>query len=276
MSRLKFLAETSPYWHYTLDYMMSSVASAGFGGAELWLASPHYCYVDAPAENAARRKEIKELLAKNSLEAPVFSPEQMVKYPWNIASPDPEMEKRSMDIVTGCLDDAVELGAKAVRVGTGWQHLDRQSGENRERSLRNLRAIAAEAEKRGLALLVGTCGRQIGSFAWDLPTLADYVKEIDRENVLAAVTLPELAEAGLDIPRCMELFGGRLGHVYLADRGGKVPGSTGDEMEAHLRALEAADFTGFVSVQITFRDCILTPDRWLFESARWLREKKFL
>lgn len=276
MSRLKVIAETSPYWHYTLDYMMSSISSIGFSAVELWLASPHYCYVDAPGENAARREEISGLLKQNHLEAPVFSPEQMVKYPWNIASADPEMERRSMAMITGYLDDAVALGAKMVRVGTGWQHLDRQREENRERSLHNLRILAEEGKKRGLTLMVGTCGRQIGSFAWDLATLAAYVKDADRENILAAVTLPELAEAGLDIPRCGELFGGKLGHIYLADRGGKVPGSTGDEMESHLRALEKAEFSGFVSVQIGFRDCILTPDRWLLESAQWLRKKNFL
>ena len=192
MNRLKLVADTSPYWHYTLNCMMSSISSAGLGGVELWLASPHYCYVDAPEQNAARRRELKELLRQNRLEVPVFSSEQMVKYPWNI------------------------------------------------------------------------------------PTLAAYIKDTDRENILAAVTLLELAEAGLDIPGCVELFGGKLGHVYLEDRGGKIPGSTGEEMEGYLRALEAANFSGFVSVQISFQDCILTPDRWLRESARWLQKKKFL
>ncbi len=133
MNRLKLVAETSPYWHYTLNCMMSSISSAGLGGVELWLASPHYCYVDAPEQNAARRRELKELLRQNRLEVPVFSSEQMVKYPWNI------------------------------------------------------------------------------------PTLAAYIKDTDRENILAAVTLLELAEAGLDNPGCVELFGGKLGHVYLED-----------------------------------------------------------
>lgn len=40
MNRLKLVAETSPYWHYTLNCMMSSISSAGLGGVELWLASP--------------------------------------------------------------------------------------------------------------------------------------------------------------------------------------------------------------------------------------------
>ena len=120
MNRLKLVADTSPYWHYTLNCMMSSISSAGLGGVELWLASPHYCYVDAPEQNAARRRELKELLRQNRLEVPVFSSEQMVKYPWNIASPAPEMEQQSMAIVTGYLEDATALGAKTVRVGTGW------------------------------------------------------------------------------------------------------------------------------------------------------------
>lgn len=276
MSRMKLIAETSPYWHYTLDYMMRSISAAGFPGMELWLASPHYCFAGAPEAMERRQEELKTLMQASGLTAPVFSPEQMVKYPWNIASPDPAMEEKSLGILSGYLDDAVALGAKMLRVGTGWQHLDRQSEKNRERSLQNLQKLAGEAQKRGLTLLIGTSGRQIGSFAWDLPSLAEYVREADRENILAAVSLPEAAEAGLPIPSCMELFGGKLGHFYLADRGGQVLGSTGDEMEGLLRSLQETGYTGYVSVQITFRDCILTPDRWLLDCAQWLRKKGFL
>ena len=120
MSRMKLIAETSPYWHYTLDYMMRSISAAGFPGMELWLASPHYCFAGAPEAMERRREELKTLMQASGLTAPVFSPEQMVKYPWNIASPDPAMEEKSLGILSGYLDDAAALGAKMLRVGTGW------------------------------------------------------------------------------------------------------------------------------------------------------------
>ena len=59
MSRMKLIAETSPYWHYTLDYMMRSISAAGFPGMELWLASPHYCFAGAPEAMERRREELK-------------------------------------------------------------------------------------------------------------------------------------------------------------------------------------------------------------------------
>lgn len=276
MNRLKLIAETSPYWHYTLDYMMSSISSVGFSEMDFWTAAPHYCYADAPKEMRERLREIRGLMRVYDLKAPVFSPEQMVKYPWNIASPDPNMEKRSLEMVTGYLDDAAELGATMVRVGTGWQHLNQQNEENRRRSLCNLQKLADQAEERGLTLIVGTSSKQVGSFAKDLRSLSAYVKEVARGNVLAAVILAEIAENEMNLLECMELFEGRIGCFYLADRGGQVPGKTGDEMERLLTEIQKMDYSGYISVQISFRDCILSPDRWLMESAQWLREKGFM
>jgi sugar phosphate isomerase/epimerase len=96
MNRAKIIVETSPYWHYTIDYMMSSIEAAGFSAIELWTAAPHYCFADAPEAMKGRRAEICDCAKAHGLTIPVFSPEQMVKYPWNIASPDPYMEKKSI------------------------------------------------------------------------------------------------------------------------------------------------------------------------------------
>ena len=79
MNRAKIIVETSPYWHYTIDYMMSSIEAAGFSAIELWTAAPHYCFADAPEAMKGRRAEICDCAKAHGLTIPVFSPEQMVK-----------------------------------------------------------------------------------------------------------------------------------------------------------------------------------------------------
>lgn len=274
MNRAKIIVETSPYWHYTIDYMMSSIEAAGFSAIELWTAAPHYCFADAPEAMKGRRAEICDCAKAHGLTIPVFSPEQMVKYPWNIASPDPYMEKKSMEIVSSYIKDAAEFGADTIRIGTGWQHLDCSSEQNRQRSIANFRELAQQAAEAGLTVIAGTSGRQIGSFARDLPSLKAYLEEAGMENVKAAVTLPELREAGMSYVSCRDYFEGKLGHLYLADTGGTVPGSGSADVEAFVAECDKEGYEGRLSLQISFRDCILTPDRWIFESAAWINEMK--
>lgn len=271
MNGPKIIVETSPYWHYTIDYMMSSIEVAGFSAIELWAAAPHYCFADAPEAMKERCVEICDCAKTHRLTIPVFSPEQMVKYPWNIASPDPYLEKKSMEIVSSYIDDAVKFGSDTIRIGTGWQHLDRCSEKNRQRSLINFRKLSQKAAEAGLTVITGTSGRQIGSFAWDLPSLKAYVEETEMDNVKAAVTLPELREAGMSYVSCRDYFEGKLGHLYLADTGGTVPGSGSADAGAFIAECEREGYEGRLSLQISFRDCILTPDRWIFDSAAWLK-----
>ena len=275
MSRIKLIVETSPYWHFTLDYMMSSIEACGFREMELWAAAPHYCFADAPSAQTERLREIKERIVAHNLAVPVFSPEQCVKYPWNIASPDPSMEKKSMAIVSRYVLDAAELGSSVIRIGTGWEHLDARSLKNRERSIRNMRILAEAAAELNLKVIVGTSGPQIGSFASDIRSLKKYVRDVGMNNVQAAVTFSEILDNGMTFSSCMDYFDGLLGHLYLSGTGGGVPGKDGSKAEGLLRECETERFKGYISLQITFRDCILTPDRSVFESADWLRKIGF-
>jgi hypothetical protein len=44
--------------------------------------------------------------------------------------------------------------------------------------------------------------------------------------------------------------------------------------EAFVAECDKEGYEGRLSLQISFRDCILTPDRWIFESAAWINEMK--
>lgn len=271
MSHLNFCVETSPYWHYTMDYMMNSITSSGFHNMDFWAASPHYCFMDDNKENLTkRRSEIKSLMKAYELQMPVFSPEQMVKYPFNIASPNTYMENLSMEMVFDYLNDTVEFGAKAMRVGTGWQHLDLLDEKNRERSLANMQKIADRAAEVGIIVLIGTSGKQIGSFASNIDELGKYVNTVDRPNVKAAVSVSEVIDSGSTMEECFEILGDRIGHIYLADRGGQILGKTGGNLIEALETIETHDYQGLIALQMTFRDCILTPDLGTIKSAKWL------
>ena len=275
MKSEKLCAVTAPYWHFTLEYAMNSIASSGFRSLELWAASPHYCYAGCtPEERGERRQEILAMMDRYGLNMPVFYPEQMNKYPLNIASPEEEIRRFSLERVLEYVDDGAQFGAESMLLGTGWQHLDAPSPENRDRAVASIRAVSRRAEDRGITLLLEPASPVLGSFAWDLDSLVRLLEEVDRPNVKACLDLAGILDRGESVRSWYSALGGRVGHVHFAGRGGRDPGS-GGEVSGALRALETLGYTGFLSLNITFRDCCLTPDREVFRSARWLKHQGF-
>lgn len=262
---------TTPYWHYTLEYALSSIAASGFQNIEFWAASPHYCYADyTPEERIRRRAEICSLIQSFGLRMPVFYPEQMNKYPLNIAAAEPHTKKFSMSRVLEYVDDAKAFGAGAMMLGTGWYHLDAPSEEKYQRAVTAIQRVADYAAQQGITMLIESASPVLGSFAWGLDSLTGLLGDVDRENVKACLDLAGILDADDNVDRWMGQLNGKVGHIHFADKGGRVPSTDGDVANA-LQRVEALGYRGTMSLNITFRDCCLTPDWWIFTSGLWLR-----
>lgn len=265
---------TSTYGHYTLEYALSSIAAAGFCNAELWAASPHYCYADYTLpERQQRREEIAALLKQNGLSMPVLYPEQMNKYTLNIAAAAPYTKTFSMDRILEYIDDAKFWGAQSMLLGTGWHHLDDPGPEKYQRSVAAIRQAAEYAAGQGITLLIEPAAPQTGTFAWDLSSLVRLLKDVDRENVKACLDLSSILDGADRVERWYKMLEGNVGHIHFADKGGRAPEDSGVLLMDELEQLERLGYNGTASVNITFRDCCLVPDRQIFLCGQWLKER---
>lgn len=265
---------TSTYGHYTLKYALSSIAAAGFCNAELWAASPHYCYADYTLpERQQRREEIAALLKQNGLSMPVLYPEQMNKYALNIAAAAPYTKTFSMDRILEYIDDAKFWGAQSMLLGTGWHHLDDPGPEKYQRSVAAIRQAAEYAAGQGITLLIEPAAPQTGTFAWDLGSLVRLLKDVDRENVKACLDLSSILDGTDRVERWYKMLEGNVGHIHFADKGGRAPEDGGVLLMDELEQLERLGYNGTASVNITFRDCCLVPDRQIFLCGQWLKER---
>lgn len=277
MKSEKLCVVTTPYWHFSLEYAMNSIASSGFHNIEFWAASPHYCYADySGEERGARKREILALMERYGLKMPVFYPEQMNKYPLNIASADPFIRQFSLERVLEYVEDAVEFGAGAMMLGTGWQHLDAPKEENYQRAVESIRLVSDKAKQAGIRLFIEPAARTLGSFAWDLPSLKKLLEDVDRENVMACMDLAAVLDAGDSVIDWYTALEGKVGHIHFADKGGRVPGTNDGDVASALRALENLGYDGLLSLNITFRDCCLVPDRVVFATGKWLKHQELL
>ena len=74
-----------PYFRYTLDWTLDSLARLGAGPIELYLNDPHFHVEDS---GTTQCRALKRKLAERGMRVINLCPEQ-VKYPINIASANP-------------------------------------------------------------------------------------------------------------------------------------------------------------------------------------------
>lgn len=268
---------TSPYGHFTLEYALASIAASGFRHVELWAASPHYCYADyTDQERMARREEIAAQLAEHHLDMPVLYPEQMNKYPLNIASASPYIRPFSMNRIFEYIQDARYFHAGSMLIGTGWYHLDAPDEKKYLRSVESLQQAADFALKEQVTLLVEPASPHVGSFAWDLKSLRRLLRDVKRDNVKACLDLARILNEDQNVEDWYEQLDGAVGHIHFAQKGGKALGADAIAVAQALHKLEELDYQGTASLHITFRDCCLVPDQVVFESGLWLKDQGFL
>lgn len=268
---------TSPYGHFTLEYALASIAASGFRHIELWAASPHYCHMDyTQQERMARREEIAVQMAEYHLDMPVLYPEQMNKYPLNIASASPYIHSFSMERIFEYIQDARYFHADSMLIGTGWYHLDAAGEEKYLRSVESLQRAADFAAEEGVGLLVEPASPHIGSFAWNLESLRRLLRDVKRDNVKACLDLARILDENQNVEDWYNQLDGAVGHIHFAQKGGRTLEADAVPVAQALHRLEKLGYQGTASLHITFRDCCLAPDRAVFQSGLWLKEQGFL
>lgn len=278
ISRENISIVTMPYWHHTLNYGMESIRSCGFRNIEFWAASPHYCYTDCiPEERKFRKQYIISLMDAHGLKMPVLYPEQIERYAFiNIASSDEEIQKNSMKIMAEYMEDAVEFGAESMALSAGWQHMDTPEQENYHRSVMAVKKLSERAGELGLTLLIEPGNRITGTFIWNLGALRHFLEDVNMPNVKACLNTVVSMDGEASLKEWLNELEGRIGHIHFADAGGKTLGDGSADIERQLHLLEMLDYEGMVSLNITFRDCCINPDRAVFKSAKWLERNGFL
>jgi protein FrlC len=271
----RWIVNTYPYWHYTLDYGMDSIAAAGFGGIELWGVSPHYCLADySEQERVARRPEILEMMADRGLRMPVYYPEQSSCYPLNIASPNPVIRDKSLHILEESVADAEQFGAKIMITAPGHHFHDDEDPENYTRTVEGLRQLCACAKEHGIILAAEEWPAFMCTYATDLEALRKLKDDVGCGNFGICLNTGEMHEKGESVQEYLDAFGPDLIHVHIADTGSRPVGS-GQDSAADLKTLEDSGYSGLLSLTIQFRDVCVAPDKPVLASAQWLAKNGY-
>ena len=133
---------TVNYQQYSLEYCFDSIAENGFKRVDFWGGAPHYCTFDTPIGKRQKRvQNIRKMLDERELKMSVFTAEQICLYPINVASSNPYVRRKSIDIVKDYIEDTKEFGADYYFAQMGYALFDEDWDADYKRSVEALQEM---------------------------------------------------------------------------------------------------------------------------------------
>ncbi|MGN1346355.1 MAG: sugar phosphate isomerase/epimerase family protein [Eubacteriales bacterium] len=229
-----------------------AVLAAGFdftecGGGMLTALTPaqRYNFLNENARNSLK------IRAVNSLFPPSF----------RLADPNGEQE-RYVEYASALFDTMHELGASCAVLGSGAArtiHSDQYDYEKGLSVLTNfITAIGAEAEKRGILLVIEPLRKAETNIFITVPESGDFVRKLNQPGVKLLYDAFHMAEEGTDVS-CVCQYADLLRHCHIAEAPNRsYPGALdGKDLTYNRRfakELLKSGYDGGVSVECGFSD----------------------
>jgi fructoselysine 3-epimerase len=259
-----------PCWlpSYPLEEVIKRLATIGYDGIEIGCAAPHAwpAYV-----SNAKRKALRSLLAERNLAAVSLLPAPGGGPGNNPASPSSEERKATIEHYKEIIDLGHDLGATLVLYIGGWQIFGVTRQEAWNWSLETLRSIADHASQAGITIAAEPTPADS-----NLIETADDALELMRasgkDNVkLMFDTYHALyrSEVSADYVRAM---GKDLVHVHAADVNRLPPGDGVVDWYSLVRALQEANFGGYITMEIGFNSRSVEPDKFAQRAISFLKQ----
>jgi hydroxypyruvate isomerase len=184
----------------------------------------------------------------------------------------PGRESEFRDNVAVAVEIGERLGTRAFNALYGNRIDGVAESAQDELATENLGVAAAEAARIGATVLVEPVS---GAPRYPLRRAADALAVIDRVeaatgagNLALLADLYHLTVNGDDVAAVIAEHAPRIGHVQIADAPGRhEPGTGSIDLDAHLAALYAAGYRGWVA-------CEYAPSTTTTESFGWLSGKE--
>ncbi|HSV96069.1 MAG TPA: TIM barrel protein [Spirochaetota bacterium] len=268
---IRLSASTFVYYRYSLDDAIRRTASFGYEGVELWGGRPHaYCEDMSSARVAGLRRLMEDL----NISVSNFIPAQF-RYPVNIAAPDDDMRRASVDYMKRSIDAAAGLGSPSVSVCPGYSLY----GQGRDAAwgamLESMRALSEHTAGIPVSLLLEPGNRHETDLVITLDDGMRAIRELGRPMGLCVDTGHCFvnAEALSDV---VSKTAGMACHYHIDDNNGvtddhMVPGDGGMHYDIFLSALMTSGYTGFLAVELGFQ-YTADPDVAVRRSAAFLRK----
>jgi len=228
------------YWSRNQAEIFDLTAKTGFDGIEVSLyAQPD---IDPKALRTAADSAGLEILVSTGVPSDA-----------DPSSPDPAVRADAVAYLGDCLQTVADMGSSLLGGLTysPWMLFphDPQPALARERVVQTLREVAPVAERLNVTL----CLEPVNRFETYVLNTAEQgsamIDAIDSASVALQLDTFHLNIEERDAPAAIRSTGSRLGHFQVADNDRSVPGKGSIDFAAIGRALDSADYQGWVGLE---------------------------
>jgi protein FrlC len=259
------------YHYYSLRYMLESHKRAGYQSMELFCAAPH---VQLTAEGIADRAELIRTIRSSGLRVVCVTPDNCMG-PWQYAAAGAESIAQSKRYFRHALQLAADLDCRQVACHSGWGLLDEPREEAWKRSLDFMAWYCGEAEKLGVTLVMESLRAAESNLVNSLPTLQQYLKELNCTAIRPMIDTCAMAVAGESMEEWFRAFDGRIAHMHFVDGTPYFHLAWGDGdrcLDEYLAVIRAHGYQGALTQEITDGRYFSDPAKADEQSYRMLRK----
>ena len=268
-----FAVMSVQYVHYSLEYYLDSMVKNGLKHVDLWGGIPHYCRLDYPFAEDAKKKigSIRAMMEERGLDVSVYTPETLA-YPYSFSHPEEEVRKRTVDSFSMAMDDALLFGTNKVFLNSGCGLLDLPREESFARLVDTYKKIADIAEQKGIELVLEQLQPYESNLVLNLQDIKRVLDEVDSPAMYICVDVVAMAVAGEELKDYFEVLGrDRIKLIHFADTCHYILGDGELPLKDYLKTLEEYDYDGIVDLEINDSIYWDDPHESIRKSVEWLK-----
>lgn len=221
--------------------LFAQAAQIGFDGVELDIRAD---YEDEPVLSPEGRAEIKRLSAETGVEVPTLCIGALWQY--SPAATDEGLLRTARHLLRASIEAAADLDCGWILVPVTPAEEEITHEECQARWIREMRAVAPEAEAAGVILCLENVGRGCGKSAEDLTALVD---GIGSPNVMTYYDIGNACAFGHDAVEEIRALAERIGVVHVKDYEGTYLGEGRVDIPGCVDVLREVGYDGWLILE---------------------------
>lgn len=254
---------TNGFCRNSFEYTVKTIQEAGIGNMVLWGGVSH-CYPKYAGGGQLRK--VERVIRETGVKFIAMYPET-VSYPFNLASREEVIRRRTMDYYSVCIEFCDEVRIPAIIFHPGFCLLDQDPNEALRYGAEGISLLAGLAAGKGITplLLHGAA-----NYAKGCRGTAELLNAADHTALKAELDLAQLLKDQETVGDAVRYFGGKMGLARISDGpdGHLAVGDGVWPLKEVCGQLFDSGYSGPVALQFDSRNYVADPRTALFSCMK--------
>lgn len=293
LSQEQFSLGSYHYIRYPFSYFLDSAVRLGFSNIEIWGVAPHVFWEDLTAQDIAK---IKMEIETRNLRVVCFCPEQNT-YPYNIASADAALRRRSVRYLQESIRLGAALGAQKILICPGSSFYGGDNCDEWAYCRDSIEKLLPAAEREQVTLVAETQSKHDCTFFNTAADQRRLLDEISHPRLKAMLDVSQMTQYGDTIADNLSILGNDLVHMHLTASYSDSLDLTlqGEELRRrhpngrplnthinfsagnnpvvdYLKQMGEGGYSHFVTLEICERSCFFDPEFFAAEGLNMMKQ----